>query len=67
MDTAGGTTTKVKVTMKNERGMVLAMVWLITRSGAGVVRIYSNQQATGAWVVFLEVHHYYGVGRGRRK
>ena len=32
--------------MKNERGMVLAMVWLIAGSGASVIRIYSNQQAT---------------------
>ena len=42
----GFTTTKVKVTMKNKRGMVLAMVWLIAGSGASVIRIYSNQQAT---------------------
>ena len=32
--------------MKNKRGMVLAMVWLIAGSGASVIRIYSNQQAT---------------------
>ena len=42
----GFTTTKVKMTMKNLKGMVLATVQLVAGSGATVIRIYSNQQAT---------------------